>query len=180
MSKWKLGVAAGIAAVVVGTIALPRLMPAGSDEAMALTSKMAPDFALSASGTGKKLHLSDFKGKVRIVNFWATWCPPCRAEIPEFVKFYNEMKGRGVEIIGISLDRDGDQVVAPFVKEHHITYPVVLGDESTADAYGGIRGIPTTFIIDRKGRIVKKYVGMPAAEESGIHDALLHVIKPLL
>jgi len=142
--------------------------------------QMAPDFALPRSGDGRVVHLSDFKGKVRLVNFWATWCPPCRAEIPEFVRFYSEMRARGVEIIGISVDSNGDQAVAPFVEKNGVNYPMLLGDERTAKAYGGIRGIPTTFIVDRQGRIVKKYVGLPASDEAGIRTELMKVIGPLL
>lgn len=175
--KFKRWLVAGVVAIGFGAIALPHVIP-GQGTAVASPS-MAPDFALPAVGSNKTLHLSDFKGKVRIVNFWATWCPPCRAEIPHFVSMFNDLKGKGVEIIGVSMDSNhGD--VAPFIKEHHMTYPVVFGDEQVAEAYGGIRGIPTSFVIDRKGRIVKKYLGLPAQTEEGIKAAFMKDIKPLL
>lgn len=167
-----------VAAFAVGAFAAPHVMP-GAGVAIA-AAKEAPDFALPRSGDGKIVKLSDSKGKVRIVNFWATWCPPCRAEIPHFVSMYKDLKGKGVEIIGISLDQKGDSVVAPFVKSNQMNYPVVIGDEKVVSAYGGIRGIPTTFIVDRQGRIVKKFVGLPSDTEEGIKDAFMKEIEPLL
>lgn len=122
----------------------------------------APDFAL-ADLSGKTVHLSDFKGKVVIVDFWATWCGPCRVEIPDFVKLQNKYKEKGLEIVGLSLDADGEKAVKPFVEKHEINYTMLLGNDDTAKSYGGILGIPTTFVIDRQGRIVQKFVGvMPA------------------
>jgi len=176
MAKLKVWLPLAVAAF--GTVAVPQFLPSG-DVAIA-APKEAPDFALPRTGDGKTVKLSDFKGKVRIVNFWATWCPPCRAEIPHFVSMYKDLKGKGVEIIGISLDQKGDAAVAPFVKENKMNYPVVLGDENVVSAYGGIRGIPTTFIVDRQGRIVKKFVGLPASSEEGIKDAFMKEIEPLL
>ena len=120
--------------------------------------KKAPDFELK-DANGKTVRLSDFKNKIIILDFWATWCPPCRAEIPGFVELYNKYKDKGVEIIGVSLDQGGWDDVIPFMKEFGVNYTIVLGNMDVAQKYGGIRGIPTTFVIDRQGRIRAKYVG---------------------
>lgn len=179
MAKFKALLPIALGLVALGAIVAPRFLPSDDSSAVAAQAKAA-DFALPRSGDGKTVRMSDFKGKVRLVNFWATWCPPCRAEIPHFVEMYDELKGQGVEIIGISLDREGDKVVAPFVKDNKMNYPVLIGNNDVANAYGGIRGIPTTFVVDREGRIVKKYVGLPAQTEEGIKAAFMKDIKPLL
>jgi len=121
-------------------------------------SKPAPDFELP-DVNGKKVKLSNFKGKIIILDFWATWCPPCRAEIPGFIELYKKYKDKGVEIIGISLDEGGVKDVLPFMKEFGINYTILIGNYKVTQDYGGIRGIPTTFVIDRKGNIRAKYVG---------------------
>jgi len=118
----------------------------------------APDFTLP-NLEGNRLTLSDFKGKVIILNFWATWCPPCREEIPDFVELYGEYKDEGLVIIGVNLDRGDSRAVKQFSKNYKINYPIVTGNVNVTQDYGGIRGIPTTFIIDRKGNIKEKYVG---------------------
>jgi thiol-disulfide isomerase/thioredoxin len=106
--------------------------------------------------------MKDLENKVIVVDFWATWCGPCREEIPHLNKLYSELKGKGFEIVGISMDTDGTDAVKDFAKELRIEYPIVIGDDKDAEAFGGIIGLPTTFIIDRKGNIVKKYVGLPS------------------
>jgi thiol-disulfide isomerase/thioredoxin len=103
--------------------------------------------------------LKKLEGKVVVVNFWATWCPPCKSEIPGFLEVYKQYKAKGLEIVGISLDETGWKVVKPFVEAYKITYPVVVGDANLARAYGGIEGIPASFVIDRKGNIVTQHVG---------------------
>lgn len=118
----------------------------------------APNFNLKMAN-GKSIELSKLKGKVVVVNFWATWCPPCKAEIPGFLDVYKQYRSKGLEIVGISLDQDGWTPVKPFIESHKITYPVVVGDGELADAYGGIDGIPTTFIIDKKGNISTRHIG---------------------
>ena len=124
----------------------------------ALEPIAAPDFTLPDIN-GKMVSLKDFRGKVLILDFWATWCPPCRQEIPQFVDLYSQYKEKGFEIIGIALDQEGEKVVKPFSQNYNIKYPILIGGEEVSEIYGGIRGIPTTFVIDRKGNIVKKYVG---------------------
>jgi thiol-disulfide isomerase/thioredoxin len=118
----------------------------------------APDFTLKDLAGGTFI-LSSFKGKVIIVDFWATWCPPCRMEIPNFVELYSQYKDKGLEIVGVTLDEGGENVVSEFRDKNKINYTLVLGNEKVTQDYGGIRGIPTTFIIDKKGNIVNKHIG---------------------
>ncbi len=119
----------------------------------------APDFNLKTLD-GKTLQLSALKGKVVLLDFWATWCPPCREEIPHFKELYTQYRGKGLEIIGVALDEGGEKDVAPFARQNQINYPLsATGAQQLAQAYGGIRGIPTTFLIDKQGKIAKKYVG---------------------
>ena len=123
----------------------------------------APDFTLPMLGGGK-FKLSSLKGKVVILDFWATWCPPCREEIPDFIALKNKYADKGLEIVGVALDNGGEKDVAPFAKEQGINYITVIGDDKITQKYGGIRGIPTTFIIDTNGKIVEKHVGLTSRE----------------
>ena len=120
--------------------------------------KEAPDFTLADINGNKKM-LSDYKGRVVILDFWATWCPPCRAEVPHFIALYNEYREKGLEIIGVTLDHNAEEVARSFAEENGINYTVLLGDRQVSDLYGGIMSIPTTFVIDKDGLIRKKYLG---------------------
>lgn len=122
--------------------------------------KVAPDFELKST-EDKVVKLSDFKGKVVIIDFWATWCPPCRRGIPDLVAIKNEFGKKGVEVIGISVDAQNTiNEVKPFMKEYKINYPVAYADRKVVSAYGGISSIPTSFIIDQKGNIIANFVGL--------------------
>jgi cytochrome c biogenesis protein CcmG/thiol:disulfide interchange protein DsbE len=150
------GFVAGIA-LGVGILAAPTAV-------MAADTKPAADFKLPGVD-GKTVRLSDFKGKVVILDFWATWCPPCKAEIPDFIALQKQYGPKGLQIVGVALDQEGADAVKPFAKEKGINYPIGLDPESTVPpSFGGVRGIPTTFVIDRKGNIVKKYVGAKPRE----------------
>ena len=133
-----------------------------SEDSSKGNTQTAPQFSFS-SLEGKTVAMKDLANKVVVVDFWATWCPPCREEIPHLNRLYAELKGKGFEIVGISMDHEGTDVVKEFARELRIEYPIVMGDEKDAEAFGGIMGLPTTFIIDRSGNIVKKYVGLPPA-----------------
>ena len=124
----------------------------------------APDFNL-VSTDGKKINLSDYKGKIVILDFWATWCGPCRMGVPDLVSIQKEFKDK-VAVIGISLDdeRTMDDIL-PFMKEYGINYPVVYGTNQVVVDYGYIQAIPTTFVINAKGYIVDQYVGLVAKEK---------------
>ena len=121
--------------------------------------EQVPDVILPALG-GKQVHLRDFRGKILLVDFWATWCGPCKETIPDLVTLQERHRRDGLEVIGISLDVQGEAAVAAFAKMYRMNYTVLLGDDRTVRAFGGIEGIPTSFVVDRRGRIVKRFVGV--------------------
>jgi cytochrome c biogenesis protein CcmG/thiol:disulfide interchange protein DsbE len=118
----------------------------------------APDFVLKDL-QGKDLKLADYKGKILILNFWATWCPPCRAEIPDFVEAYAANKNKGLEILGLSVDRMTADELLPFVSMAKINYPVALADARIVQDYEPGNYIPATIIIDKKGTVRHRHVG---------------------
>jgi thiol-disulfide isomerase/thioredoxin len=123
---------------------------------------------------GKTVKSSDFAGKVVILDFWATWCPPCKAEIPGFIDIQKKYGDKGVAVVGVSLDQEGPTAVKPFMKQLGMNYPIVMGDDKIVQDFSGIEGIPTTFIIDRSGNVVSKHVGY------GDEEAFETEIKPLI
>jgi peroxiredoxin len=133
----------------------------------------APEFALQDL-SGKTVRLSDFTGKVVIVDFWATWCGPCRAEVPGFVRLQAKYRGQGLTILGLSLDENGEKLVREFAEQYNVNYPMLLANPETARSFGGIVGIPTTFLLDRKGQIVQKYIGQtePKTFEAAVQPLL--------
>ena len=127
------------------------------------SSKAAPNFSL-ASYKGDNKSLSDYEGKVVMLNFWATWCGPCKREIPDFIELQKTYGSKGLEIVGVALDDPND--VRNFVANSSINYDILFDtQQATAAAYGNIRSIPTTFLINRDGEIVDDVVGMRPNEE---------------
>lgn len=144
-------------AAVLAVIILPFTLI--SKNAAPEGNKKAPDFALT-SVDGKTVKLSDYKGKIVILDFWATWCGPCRKGIPDLVSIQKEFP-KDVVVIGVSVDRDRTKKDVPsFVKNYNINYPIVYSTDKVVNDYDGIEAIPTSFIIDKKGNIVDKHVGL--------------------
>jgi peroxiredoxin len=132
----------------------------------------APDFTLKDLN-GNEISLSDYEGKVLFINFWATWCPPCRAEIPDFIEVYDEYKDQGLEILGVSVDDISPDKVLRFVKANEINYPIVMYTMNLINDYKPGRGIPATIIIDKMGRLRHRQIGMMSKE------MVLHFFKEL-
>lgn len=137
------------------------------------SGKAAPRWEL-AGLDGKRVQSEDFAGKVVILDFWATWCGPCRMEIPGFVELQKKYEKQGLVVIGVSLDQGGAETVKAFTQKLGMHYPVVMGDANVVEAFGGVEAIPTTFIIDRAGRIAGQHIGYTDQAE------FEKEIKPLL
>lgn len=140
-------------------LAAPCLASAG-------TAKVpAPRFALPSAQDGKTVSLDDHRGKVILINFWATWCGPCRMEVPSLVKLQEQYASKGFTVIGVSMDEGGAKAVDRFIKKNGINYPVVMGDSKIARDFGGVAGIPYSFLVDRSGTIVTAYPGLVEGDQ---------------
>ena len=128
-----------------------------SEETGVNVGDVPPTFVLP-NLDGEDVSLSDFEGKVVVLDLWATWCPPCRVEIPFLIELYDEFEEQGLEIVGVGLDQGGATDLAPFVDDNGIDYTILVGNRSIGEAYK-VSGIPTTFIIGRDGRIAAKHIG---------------------
>jgi thiol-disulfide isomerase/thioredoxin len=142
---------------------MPRVLP----------SQSAPDFSLK-DASGAEIRLSDYKGKVVLLNFWATWCPPCKAEVPWFEEFQRTYANQGLVIIGISMDEDGWKVVRPYMEATKINYRVAIGDDALAQKYGRVESLPETLLIDRDGRIAARHVGI--VEKSVYESEIVRIL----
>jgi len=134
---------------------------------------MAPDFTLQ-SLEGKAVHLSDYRGKAVLLNFWATWCAPCKIEMPWFVELQKEYGAEGLQIVGVAMDDASPKEIADFAKEMGVNYPVLMGKESVGDAYGGVQFLPESFYIDRNGKVLDKAFGLKGRGE--IEDNVKKII----
>ena len=129
---------------------------AGTSPAMA--GEVMPGFSLSSAQDGKTVDSGAFKGKTLLITFFATWCPPCRQEIPSLIELQSAYAAKGFSVIGMSMD-DGASVVAKLIDKEKINYPVLMADGKTADDFGGIVGIPISFLVNKAGEVVKRYPG---------------------
>src|SRR5437773_9741797 len=129
-----------------------------------LQGKPAPEFTLQ-SLDGKTVHLSDFRGKGVLLNFWATWCQPCKIEMPWFAELQNRYGPQGLQIVGVAMDDASPEDIGKFAKDLGVNYPVLIGKEAVGDAYGGIPFMPETFYIGRDGKVVDKVVGLIGKSE---------------
>ena len=140
----------------------------------------APGFVLKKVMDEEELALSDLSGKVVILDFWATWCPPCRMSIPSFNHLYEKYKGKGLEIVGISLDRIKDfsdqQKLKAFIQKNSMKYPIVYATNEVRTSYGGIPSIPQVFILDRSGSVVTSFKGFSESVESGIENTVKRLL----
>jgi peroxiredoxin len=127
-------------------------------------ASVAPDFTLE-SLDGKNVRLSDLRGKAVLLNFWATWCGPCKIETPWFVELQNQYGSQGLQVIGVAMDDSSKDDIAKFAKEMGMNYPVLLGKEAVGDEYGGVPALPETFFIGRDGKIVGKIMGLESRSE---------------
>ena len=130
----------------------------------AMQGQPAPDFSL-ASLDGKTLKLSDYRGKAVLLNFWATWCEPCKIEMPWFVELQKQYGPQGLQVLGVAMDDTDPKDISEFVHKMGVNYPVVVGKEAVGDQYGGIPYLPSTFYIDRDGRVVDRVFGLVSRSE---------------
>jgi peroxiredoxin len=136
-----------------------RMTHPGSDRAI------APDFQLKALD-GTTVRLSDYRGKAILLNFWATWCPPCREEIPWFVDFQKQYGPQGLQVVGVSVDNADPKAVMDFIRQRGVNYPVLVADDQVVEEYGGIEGLPTTIYIGRDGHITRFVEGLVGHHEA--------------
>ena len=146
---------------------------AGSSAANPKAPKPAPEITLRDLD-GKDLSLAQYKGKVVLVNFWATWCEPCQVEIPWLIEMQQKYAAKGFTVLGIAMDEEGAKVVTPWVQKERfdvngtksqMNYPIVIGNDAAADKFGGLLGYPTSVLIARDGKIVKRITGIISYEE---------------
>jgi thiol-disulfide isomerase/thioredoxin len=138
-----------------------------------IVGKTAPDFELTALD-GKKVRLSDYKGKAVLLNFWATWCGPCKIEMPWFVEFKKKYEGQGFEILGVAMEDTDTEDIAKFAQKMGVNYTIVRGKEAVGEAYGGVQGLPTSFYVDREGKIIAQHAGL--VSRSSIEE---HIMESL-
>jgi len=148
------------AACLVAAQNLAAKRPAGSVLKPEMERKPAPDFTLD-DASGKPVQLSGFRGKVVLLNFWATWCGGCKVEIPWLIEFQEQYGQRGFVVLGVSLDADGWKLVRPFIGEKKINYRVMIGTDDLAVRYGADQALPVSVLIDKSGRIAATHTGLP-------------------
>jgi thiol-disulfide isomerase/thioredoxin len=152
-------VAAIVAAMLFAGIRVARSNRANGSARGQLVGSLAPDFDLPTLD-GKNLKLSDLRGKAVLLNFWATYCGPCKIEMPWFVELQKEYGPQGFQIVGVAMDDASTDEIAKFTRQMGVNYPVLIGKDSVADSYGGVSVLPTTFFVDRNGKLIAREFGL--------------------
>ena len=160
--------------VIVGLYCYRRHARGTPGSARVPQHREAPDFTLPLVDGGQ-LQLSSYRGKIVLLDFWATWCVPCREETPHFVELQRKYGDRGLQIIGVSMD-DSPDPVRPFYQQFQMNYPVVMGTADVGVAYGGVLGLPIAFLIDREGRIYSKHIG--ATDRTVFENEISRLLEP--
>ncbi|MDX1545958.1 MAG: TlpA disulfide reductase family protein [Rhodothermales bacterium] len=167
--------------LLLALLLLPACEPAGEDEPLGEAAPATPQEAAPAAPTaaadlgpapaftlptlgGDSLSLRDYRGEVVLLNFWATWCTPCIAEMPDLTALHEELEPHGLTVVGISVNEEA-ALIQPFAERLNVTYPLALDDGSVAEAYGGVWALPTTYLIDADGQIVQRVIGLFPVEE---------------
>jgi thiol-disulfide isomerase/thioredoxin len=182
--KKGLFIAAGVVALLAVMVWADHKFPAAGAPGSSAPSKPvdAPTVAIKDLD-GKDVTLQDYKGKVVLVNFWATWCEPCKVEIPWMIEFQQKYGPRGFTLLGVSMDEDGKKAIEPFLEKERfdvngqkeaMSYPILLGSDAVADKFGGILGLPTSMLFNRDGKKVRTIVGLVN------HDDIAKAIEGLL
>jgi thiol-disulfide isomerase/thioredoxin len=148
--------------------------PGAASAAHMTGATLAPDFSLE-SLDGSTMRLSDLRGKAVLLNFWATWCGPCKIEMPWFVDFQKEYASQGLQIVGVAMDDASKDDISKFAKDMGVNYPILIGKDSVGDQYGGVPALPETFVITRDGKIMDKIIGLRGKAE--IEDAIKKALE---
>jgi thiol-disulfide isomerase/thioredoxin len=174
--------------MIVGTVIVLVGATIYADKATRIKTKVSPGNAVKTEASasapapevtfedlnGKTVSLAEYKGKIVLVNFWATWCDPCYIEIPWLIEMQQKYGDKGFTVLGIAMDEEGKSAVSPFLAKERfnvngqrlpMNYPIVLGNDAVADKFGGLLGYPTSFLISRDGQIIKKIQGLISYEE---------------
>jgi cytochrome c biogenesis protein CcmG/thiol:disulfide interchange protein DsbE len=184
VSKFLLGVGLGCMLLLAGcdqnvkpaakVESKPPATAPGQFDLNAAVGTHAPAFNLK-DANGQTVHFADYQGKVVLLDFWATWCGPCKVEIPWFMDFEREFKDRGFAVLGVSMDEDGWKAIKPYVADMKMNYRVLLGDDHVSAAYGGLDSLPTTLLIDRQGKISSVHVGVSMGKKE-FEDAIVQLL----
>ncbi len=163
-------IAYGLGIFLIALLLYIGLMQEGAEhQTRVSTGDKAPDFTLKTL-EGKEVRLSDYKGKVVLINFWASWCPPCRAEMPLFEDVYKRYRDKGFEILAISTDVN-EEAVHKFLKDIKVSFPILMDDGKVSEIYG-ITGLPTSYLLDRDGKVIRIRLGEYKEVETDLKDAL--------
>ncbi len=152
-------IAATVAAMLFAGVRMARNNRANVPARGQLMGNLAPDFELPALD-GKNLKLSNLRGKAVLLNFWATYCGPCKIEMPWFVELQKEYGPQGFQIVGVAMDDASTEDIAKFAQEMGVNYPILIGKESVGQSYGGVSVLPTTFFLDRDGKLIAREFGL--------------------